>query len=382
MLEVQKFLIDNAHLNSPETQNANFELLRETYGIKCNFHPVHPMVILNYDQIESPKMEKIVCECRGLVLDTLDYSIIAACMERFFNIGEAEEITKHFVWDRRVISRVKEDGSIITLFWCKYTNDWMVKTRGSWADMPIGDNLPRWDELVFSILQKNLGEINTVANTYSKENSYVFELCSLFNQVVRLYETPQLFLLTVIKNETSIEGVDGIVTFVSEVCGCPRPAKINLSNEQEVRAYIQKLEEEDATNEGIVVRDRNGLRMKVKSATYLAFSRLGNNGNISSDKNLIPLILANEQDEAIAIFPYIEPRIKELKSILIGLHEEMTYYHILSRGLESQKDFALTIKDCKLSSLLFKNRKNGGTMKDLDQLFRESGELFIKITGA
>jgi hypothetical protein len=59
----------------------------------------------------------------------------------------------------------------------------------------------------------------------------------------------------------------------------------------------------------------------------------------------------------------------------------MIYYHILSRDMVSQKDFALTIKDCKLSSLLFKNRKNGGTMKDLDPLFRESGELFLKIIG-
>jgi uncharacterized membrane protein len=274
MLEVQRFLIENVHLNSPETQNANFELLRETYGIKCNFHPVLPMVILNYDQIESPKMEKIVCECRGLVLDTLDYSIIAGCMERFFNIGEAEEITKHFVWDKDVDARVKEDGSIITLFWCKYTNTWMVKTRGSWADMPIGDNLPCWDELVFSLLKVDL-------NNFQHKLSYVFELCSLFNQVVRLYPEPKLFLLTVIHPDNVECSAEGCSDFAL-VYRLERPAKIDLSNEQEVRAYIQKLEEEDATNEGIVVRDKNGLRMKVKSATYLAFSRLGNNGNISS----------------------------------------------------------------------------------------------------
>lgn len=379
MLEVQKFLIDNVHLNT-NAPNANFELLRETYGIKPNFHPQYPLVILNYDQIESPKMEKIVRECRGLVLDTSDYTLVAACMERFFNLGEAEEITSKFVWDEGVVSRTKEDGSLITLFWNKYSNSWMVKTRGSWADMPIGDNKPRWDELVFSLLKPEY--LKDITGTgFNPKFTYIFELCSSYNQVVRYYPDPKLFLLTIIDVGTNQEWISHEVDISARYKELERPAKINLSNVEEVKAYIQKLEEEDGTNEGLVLMDRNGLRVKVKSQTYLAFSRLGNNGNIASDKNLIPLILANEQDEAIAIFPYIKPRIDELKEILLKLNEEMYHYWIRSRDLESQKDFALAIKDCKLSSLLFRARKSGGDLKELNQLFRESSELLIKIIG-
>jgi len=58
MFEVQKFLRDGNSLDD----------LANDLGIKVTKHETKPLVILNYDQIESPKTHQIVRECRGLIL--------------------------------------------------------------------------------------------------------------------------------------------------------------------------------------------------------------------------------------------------------------------------------------------------------------------------
>lgn len=66
----------------------NLELLEEQLGIKSNCHE-DGRVILNYDQINSPKNNDLVRECRGLVLDkNNNWELVARSFSRFFNLGE------------------------------------------------------------------------------------------------------------------------------------------------------------------------------------------------------------------------------------------------------------------------------------------------------
>ena len=76
-MEVIKFLKANGN---------NFQKLTDVYGIKVKDYPEQKLVVLNYDQINSPKMEPIVQECRGLILD---YALNVVCrpFDRFFNYG-------------------------------------------------------------------------------------------------------------------------------------------------------------------------------------------------------------------------------------------------------------------------------------------------------
>lgn len=369
MLEVQRFLIENKDCPIGE-----FQALTETLGIKCNFHPTKPLVILNYCQLDSPKMHPIVMECRGLVLHTETYEVVAGAMKRFFNMGEAEEITGKFVWGDAVESRAKEDGSLMTLF--NFEGEWMVKTRASWADQNIGENMPRWDELFFSLLPKDFCEYGIYDSTY------VFEMCSMFNQVVRLYPEPKLFLLTVIENgnvEVSSEEADLIAKYTE----LKRPAKIDVSNEYAVREYITTLEQTDGTAEGLVLKDRNGLRIKCKSATYLAYSRLGNNGNVCSIKAIVPLILAGELDEAGCIFPRVLEVALPVKRLMKDLFEELLELLNEVKDIESQKEFAIYITKTNpsvFSSLLFTLKKNGNlTEQGLLDIWRNSEDLLIKV---
>lgn len=80
MLNVQQYL-----------QTKSLEDLKTELGIKVAEHATLPLVILNYDQIESPsKTHPIILECRALVLNKNDWSIVARSFSRFFNFGELE----------------------------------------------------------------------------------------------------------------------------------------------------------------------------------------------------------------------------------------------------------------------------------------------------
>ena len=50
--------------------------LEEQYGIRSKVYPEHNIVVLNYDQISSPKYDPITRECRSLVLD-LDWNVVS-----------------------------------------------------------------------------------------------------------------------------------------------------------------------------------------------------------------------------------------------------------------------------------------------------------------
>ena len=64
MLNVQNYLRSGKTLDD----------LTDELGIKSTPHENLPLVILNYSQIDSPKTDAIVRECRGLILDKRDWS--------------------------------------------------------------------------------------------------------------------------------------------------------------------------------------------------------------------------------------------------------------------------------------------------------------------
>lgn len=89
-LNVQKYLRNGKTL-------ADLEL---DLGIKSSEYG--NLVILNYSQIDSPKNHPIVMECRQLVLEKGTWNIIHMAMKRFFNYGEALELTADFDYSRAV----------------------------------------------------------------------------------------------------------------------------------------------------------------------------------------------------------------------------------------------------------------------------------------
>src|SRR3990167_2341729 len=103
MLKIQEWLRNN---------NSNLASLNEQLGISFTPHPSDWRVILNYNQITSPKLNDMVKEARGLVLDARTWDIVARSFPRFFNLGEVHTEDEKFVWENSSATH-KEDGSLI-----------------------------------------------------------------------------------------------------------------------------------------------------------------------------------------------------------------------------------------------------------------------------
>lgn len=338
----------------------------------------HPELRSNFF---AKKTHEITRCCRGLVLHSETFDIVAKGFDRFFNEGEAYELTKDFDWTRPVDVRTKEDGSIITVF--LWRNKAFITTRGSWADGECGFSGKTWAELVKETFGKKRWNIFVEGDMLGNGSAFIFEYCSIHNKVVRTYTQPTLYLLAVTNAMCNTETEPDMVDFFAQAWGFPRPEKYNCQSVEDVKELIAEKSSNDATWEGLVLRDANGMRLKVKSATYVALHRLrGEGDNLWNPKYLLPLILKGEYEEVLTYFPEIEEKLNEVGEAVGALWLELGQFFckVTGQGITDQKEFALAVKDCRLSSILFRLKKeNRLTFKELDAEFRSDPVRIHKI---
>lgn len=347
MLKVQSYL-----------HKHGLESLRTEYSIRTSAH-TDGRIILNYDQIESPKYSPIVQECRGLVLDSRDWSLVARSFPRFFNLGEDRASDNKFDWSS-CHAMEKVDGSLALVYF--HNGQWYVNTRGSFADGEVNGYGFSWRQLFERAAGPNVFEKLDPAYTY------VCELCSKYNKVVRHYPEPTVFLLTAFKGPDEAPFSFCLPYYDSGVFSAP--VVYQLNSPDAVLALIDQLSPDDQTWEGIVVRDGNGNRLKIKSKSYLRLHRLSNNGNVGNDKALVDIILANELDEVLTYWPELIDTVKELEGKIYGLAEAMDFVYSTIKDIENQKEFALTIQSVPYRGVLFQARKTGVN----------PSEVFLKMT--
>src|SRR6185312_8924249 len=104
------------------------ERLNEAYGIDFNQHKTYPnLYSLKYNMIESPMGERIVQECRGIVLDAADnWNVVARPFDKFFNVGEGH--AAKIDWNTAKVQE-KLDGSLMIMY--HYGDDWQVASSGT-----------------------------------------------------------------------------------------------------------------------------------------------------------------------------------------------------------------------------------------------------------
>lgn len=355
MLKVQEYLKLNG-----------LEKLKEEYAIKVTEHPNLPLIILNYSQTDSPKTNAIVRECRGLVLDKDDnFSLIGRSFFRFYNWGEVQEEMKLFDWSN-FFSQEKIDGSLIVVF--SYQNKWFANTRGSFGLDKIHKTNIIWKDLIwgkldFSVLNPKL--------------TYIFELVSPFNKVVRTYNKIELYLLTIFnkENELAVEEVDNIA---GNLC---RPEVYKFSSIEEIQDWLLEKSTSDPSFEGVVIRDKNNHRWKIKNIVFLKLHQLYGNGNVFNAKNLLTFILTGNKDEVLNYFPEVKEYYEKYEEKINEEYEKLKEIWIICKDIKDQKEFALTIVGkTKFSHILFQLRKNGQITdeKELKRLWQMSEEAILK----
>lgn len=379
MLLVQEYL-----------KTKSFGDLAREHGVYASFAKSGYKWSLNYDQIEARESDPLAQECRGLILSSMDGSsfapqakivndrlnyddiipgetaVLAYPMKRFFNFGQGAAVS--IDWnDPSVAVMEKLDGTLTIVYFDKFKNDWCVATRSvSEADLPLDGAKFTFRTLFEKALKDTCGlEFNDFTNQLNKHITYCFELCTPYNRVVVNYQECRITLLAARSINSLIEMVLTDIwptkQFVNgttfnkpfDLAGVPLVKTFNFSDIHGVIDWVSN--QNPLEYEGVVVRDGNFNRIKVKNAAYVAFSKardvLG-----TSDRNCLELILAEKDDDVIPALPQeiVNNLLKIKEGYRVWLEKQQNLYiQILGEANaimpNDKKTFALTLQKHKVS---------------------------------
>lgn len=313
------------------------EDLKSELGIEYIHHEKYPnLITFQYSQINSPKKDPIVRECRSLVLDSNDnWSVVSRSFDRFFNYGEDLDLNLDF---SSTVVQPKIDGSLMTLY--SYNGEWQVASK----KLPdarglVSDNDFSFRELfwrVFNNLNYNLPPIDC-------KYCFSFELQTIFNQLVVQVKEDNLVLICT----RNLQANDGIEEDPKEVI---RKFGLNwnvidskpLTSIDEIIKSVDKFN--CLENEGVVLRDEQFKRLKIKNKTYVSLSLIGQKIQDSqSDAAFIEIVRNGECDEIAAVFPKFKDRIYDLKVKYDNLVKLFEIKWDQYKDIEHQKDFAQSV---------------------------------------
>lgn len=358
--------------------------LENDLALRLHHHPQLPLVGFSYQQTLSPKTHPIVREARGIVLEKDSWRVVAKAFNRFFNLGEVADEYATFNWND-FDCYTKADGSLVLMY--HYEGRWLAKTRGSFGEGRIQNPLPGYEpsfaELFWDI-KSNLGVDPNGKDKakFDPDCTYVFEMCSKYNKVVRTYEDPTIYLLTIVNNKTAQEYPHDESDSFAAKLQLPRVGRHHFSSLEDIRSYILHLEDTDPTNEGVIVCDDKWLRYKIKSKTYTALHHMLDNGNLYNPKRLVPWALKEDPSELLLHYPEITEHYEAVRGELDEAYAQLLSVWEQHHQEPDQKTFALAVRGkTPFVGLLFQLRKQVvglQTEQQLRDLWRESADGIVK----
>lgn len=323
------------------------EKLKEEFAIIVK--EVDDLLVLNYNQIESPKAHPIVMECRSLILDN-QFNIVSRSFDRFFNYGEAPDTQVHLNFSKATCFE-KVDGSLIKIY--NHKGVWQAATRGTaYAESACNFGLP-FKTLVMKALECELEiEFQTLCDLWLDADwTYIFELTSVENRVVKRYDGYTLHYLASRHNQGGEFGDD----YEKQAALMLGAKEIKEFKFDSVESCVNAAKGLPDLEEGYVVYQDGVPVCKIKSPAYLAVHAIRGEG--LTPKRIMQLVLMNEQDEYLSYFPedeeFFTPYIEGLENLLIDV---ATVYDRFE-GIVEQKEFALSVKDYPFSAVMFQARQ-------------------------
>lgn len=314
--------------------------LEAKYSISSNCHSEHPnLVLLKYDQIDSPFSDEIVRDCRGIILDLRDnFRIVNFGMRKFFNHGEKYAADINWTTARCL---EKCDGSLMQLY--AYDGQWHVATSGNpEAAGRMSDHDFTFKEMFWKVFNA-CGKLPPV----DCGKCFFLELMTPYNKIVVPHETCELVLLggrdlTTMRELT----LEKAASYLGDV---PVVKSFNLKCLQECINTFETFSGRD--QEGYVIVDKNFNRIKIKHPKYVQIHQLRN--GLGSLKSLVGVVRNGEVEEVIACLPEYKPDLTEAKTRFDALVSDLEAAYATIEDIPNQKDFAHEACKTKCSSALF-----------------------------
>lgn len=371
MLLVQKYL-----------ESKTFGDLAREHGVYASFSKSGHKWSLNYDQIEAKEADPLAQECRGLVLSCEDgralnpnsvdgkwnydhispgkTRILAFPMRRFFNHGQGA--AANIDWsDPKLAVLEKLDGTLCIVYWDPFTFRWCVATRSvSEADLLMDNGIFTFRTLFEKALQDTAGiTFLEYTGKLDKEITYCFELTTRYNRIVVdypnngvtllaarevLYETDQYGLKFISAEELDIATVDSH--------GVPKVQAHTYSSIDELINWVSSLNPME--HEGVVVRDGNFNRIKVKNAAYVAYNKV-RDALGTSERNCVELILSEKDDDVIPMLP--EEIVTNLQKLKVGVQSAIRLHDDAYQSAKAEADKIMPGDKKTFAILVTKNKE-------------------------
>lgn len=384
MLLVQKFLETNS-----------FQDLQDQHGVYVSFSKSGHKFSLNYDQLESKESDLLAQECRGLILSFEDgrsiinepnyksicpgkTKILAFPMKRFFNYGQGAAANINWS-DPNLCILEKLDGTLCIVYWDPFINKWCVATRS----VPEADLMMNETYTFRTLFEKAVQDtmkmsFDSFTNILVKDLTYCFELTTPYNRIVVKYDRCGITFLAA-RDLITLQEMNPADFSIVCCAGVPCAQTYSYSSLSELVDLISSLNPMD--HEGVVVRDSNFNRIKIKNAAYVAASKIRDQLS-SSPRNCLEIILLGKDDDAATYLPIeMQENLLVLKNkFLSWLKEQEHLAQVIVNEAASlssdKKTFALTVqkynpdfsaalfsiydkKADSIKSFIVNNRKNG-----------------------
>lgn len=349
------------------------EKLTEELGISVKRYDDERLMVLNYNQIESPKTHPLVIECRSLILD-YDLNVVSRGFDRFFNLGEALNVMPEINWTTAECVE-KVDGSLIKIY--HYKGVWYISTRGTaFAESDCMGFGVTFRELVLKALGESYGlqsftdsEFQHQCRWIDPDYTYIFELTSVENRVVKHYDGYTLHFLAARNNATGDYG-DWHHRDWAHMLGASQIKAFRFSSEEEAVKAAAKLQNLD---EGFIVYQNGVPIAKIKSPTYVAVHHIRGEG--LNPKRISELVLNGEVDEYLTYFPNDEAVVLPYLEAYINLMHDVEFTWLAVKDIVDQKEFALAINKYKFKPALFNARQKRISVRDSFDAQRDSWKI-------
>lgn len=345
MSELIKFL------SSFDTPDDALSAIQEELGIKVKVYD-SGLTVFNYSQIDSPKMNPVVRECRGVILrcdrKNNEWYFVCRTFNRFFNYGEAPETLTDFDLTRCVMME-KADGSLIKVYRDK--GRWFIGTRGT----AYAESENYTGELFCDLVLDSFGFSESEFISYTEDYlprgmTHMYEFTSPDNRVVTPYTKSEMVYLGSVDNDTgAISSVEQCVFGV-----CREAEEFDISSMEDCVEASKELKD---LQEGYVVRDlQSGQMVKVKSPLYVAAHHLRGDVGLTP-KKIAKLVVTNETAEYLKYFPEDTTKVQLVDDQWQVIQGFINNVWLCDKDIESQKEFALAVKDLPYQGVLFRARK-------------------------
>lgn len=321
-------------------KNNGLQCLADEFAINIKRHKKYNnLVLLKYDQLNSPLGNSVVQQCRGIILDENDdWRIISWSYDKFFNYGEghAAEID----WNTARVYE-KLDGSLMTVYF--YDNNWHVASSG----LPDASGEVMGTNTTFAeLFWKTWRDLGYQLPTDTSK-CFSFELMTPYNRIVVRHEKSRIVLHGA-RRLSDLRELNPIVEAHTNGWECVKI--FPLHSWDNILSAAKNLD--PMKTEGYVVCDGNYNRVKVKSPAYVAVSRLKDSTS-SSSRQLLDKIRINDHEEFLSYFPEMKDvyyRIKVKYEKMLSYVEG--FYEAIS-DIDDRKAFAMMATRQKFSGALF-----------------------------